>query len=115
MDWQDGSYEVLLVEVSLALLVGLSFACLFLKKCPATRRPEQLILAQTQAQVIMDLHWLILFDKKIMESASTCKVLTFVAYTGFVMSCIYTAAICVAASLHFDRHKYPCGNIMWQF
>ena len=89
MNGQEGSYEALLVDVGLALTRRPVLCLSFPQKRPATEGPEQLILAQ----VVMDLYWLILFDEKIMKSASTCKVLTFVVYT--VTSCAYTAAICV--------------------
>jgi len=97
----------LLVEVCLVLAIDLAFACLFLKTTQLREGPGQLILAQTQAQIIVDLHWLILYDDDLRASTSTCKALTLVAYVGFTVSCAYAAAICVAVSVHFDRPKYP--------
>ena len=103
---------LLLVEVCVVVAADICFMLLFLTTAKLREGPGQLILAQTQTQIIIDLHWLIWFDEKIMKSESTCKPLVFFAFLGFVMSCTYTAAICVAVSLHFDKHKYPS---LWRY
>ena len=105
-------YIPLLVEVCVVVLADISFALLFLKTPRLREGPGQLVLAQTQAQIIVDLHWLIFYYDGLKDSTTTCKALTSVAYLGFTVSCTYAAAICVAVSLHFDRPK--CPNL-WRY
>lgn len=104
-------YEVLLlVEVGVVLLADICFAVLFLKTPKLREGPGQLILAQTQAQIIVDLHWLLMILPR--NETIACSVLAAVGYVGFNASCIYTSAICVAVSVHFNAEKYPS---MWRY
>ena len=96
---------VLLVEVCVVVLADICFACLFLKTTQLREGPGQLIFVQAQAQIIVDLHWLILFFGEPSETA--CTVFSFMASLGFTISCTYTAAICVAVRMHSDKPKYP--------
>ena len=97
----------LLVEVCVVIVADICFALLFLKTTKLREGPGQFILIQTQAQIIVDLHWLLLYIEKIQISNTACTALALVAYLGFTISCTYAAAICVAVSLHCDRPKYP--------
>ena len=95
----------LLVEVCVVALADICFAFLFLKTTQLRKGPGQLILAQTQAQIIVDLARFFLFGFEI--SNKVCFFLSIVSNYMFTVSCTYVAAICVAVSLHFDQPKYP--------
>ena len=95
----------LLVEVCVVFVADICFAFLFLKFTRLREGPGQLIMAQTQAQIIVDLHWLLILSVEISDQA--CFFLSLVANYMLFVSCTYTAAICVAVSLHFDQPKYP--------
>jgi len=100
-------FTILLVEVCVVVVADICFMLLFLRTAKLREGPGQLILVQAQGQIIVDLHWLIMFDPDIEENYNACMALAFVAYFGFIMSCTYAAAICVAVSVHFDKPKYP--------
>ena len=104
----DGIYLLaLLIEAFLVLLADCCFFLLFLGIPLLREGPGQLILAQTLWQIVVELHWLVVLYWDIHNSAFLCTALNFVAYLGFVVTCVYAAAICVAVSLHFDRPSYP--------
>lgn len=98
---------VLFSVMGISLLLDLCFAYLFLKTTELREGPGQLILAQTQAQVILDLHWLTLDVVWSDPHPTACQIVAFFIYSGFVVSCAYSAAICVAVSQHFEKKEYP--------
>lgn len=102
---------VLFGIMGISLLSDLCFAFLFLKIEELREGPGQLILAQTQAQIILDLHWLSL---AVVWSPdyTACQVVAFFSHCGFVVACAYAAAICVAVSQHFDKRNYPS---LWRY
>ena len=107
------SYLVaLLVEISLALLADLCFALLYLRIPQLRGGPGQLILAQTVSQLLLDIHWFLLYYIDEADYASACKAMTVVAFLGFTASCAYSAAICVAVSKHYDQPSYPS---LWRY
>lgn len=94
-----------LVEICIVLLADLCFVFLFFKTTKLREGPGQLILAQTQVQAIVDVHWLLLLIFS-SESDSAC-IVKVVGYFGIIVSCIYASAICVAVSLHYSEQSYP--------
>jgi len=103
---------VLFGVMGISLLSDLCFAFLFLRIAELREGPGQLIFAQTQAQIILDLHWLSLSVVWKDPSHTACQIVAFFTYSGFVASCAYAAAICVAVSQHFEREKYPS---LWRY
>lgn len=108
----DAMQGVLFGVMGISLLSDLCFAFLFLKIAELREGPGQLILAQTQAQIILDLHWLTQDVVWKDPNPLACQIVAFFTYIGFVAACAYTAAICVAVSLHFDKQIYPS---LWRY
>ena len=103
---------VLFGVMGISLLSNLCFAFLFLRIAELREGPGQLIFAQTQAQIILDLHWLTLNVVWKDPHPTACQIVAFFTYSGFVVSCAYAAAICVAVSQHFEKDKYPS---LWRY
>lgn len=103
---------VMLVEISLALLAGLCFALLYLKIPQLREGPGQLILAQTVSQLLLDIHWFLLYYLDEADYASACTAMTVVAFLGFTASCTYSTAICVAVSKYYNQLSYPS---LWRY
>jgi len=103
---------VLFGLMGISLLLDLYFAFLFLRIAELREGPGQLILAQTQAQIILDLHWLTLNDVWSDKNSTTCQIVGFFIYSGCVLACAYSAAICVAVSQYFEKDKYPS---LWRY
>lgn len=64
----------LLVEGCAVLFVDICFIVLFLKIAQLREGPGQLILAQTQAQILVDLHWLFGLSFTVMTIAYICRL-----------------------------------------
>lgn len=108
----DAMTAVLFSVMGVSLLFDLCFAFLFLITAELREGPGQLILAQTQAQIILDLHWLTLNVVWGNPNSTACQVIAFFTYSGFVSSCAYAAAITIAVSQHFDKQHYPS---LWRY
>ena len=105
-------FGVLFGVMGISLLSDLCFAFLFFKIAELREGPGQLILAQTQAQIILDLHWLSLSIVWKHPPSTACQIVAFFSHSGFIIACAYSAAICVAVSQHFEKDKYPS---LWRY
>lgn len=94
------------------MLSSLCLVLLFLYIPQLREGPGQLILAHTQAQILFELHWLTL-DAVLPDKDSTaCQVMGFFDMLGYVLSCAYATAICVAVSRHFEKKEVPA---VWKY
>jgi hypothetical protein len=91
--------------MGLSLLADICFTILFLRIPKLREGPGQLIFAQNQAQILLDLHWLSLLWTS--QEHIGCACIGFITMTCFMLSCAYAAAICVWVSYHFDQQNGP--------
>lgn len=107
----NNATAALLTLASLSFLSGLCFLILFLLIRPLREGPGQLILGQCLAQVVLDLHWFSINEVWRHEKGnSACETVGFFSYCGFVMACVYSAAICIAVSKHFEYMYFPSNR-----
>lgn len=103
-----GGMVALVTLACVSFGAGVGFILLFLCIRQLREGPGQLILGQCIAQSVLDLHWLSLqaiWPHK--QGDLSCQIVGFFSYTGFVLTCSYSACIGIAVSRHFDRRKYP--------
>lgn len=102
----DPVISSLFAIVALSLVSDLGFAFLFLKTASLRSGPGQLILTQSQAQILLDLHWLSFKAVWKRKSEPGCQIVAFFTYAGFVTSCAYAAVICVAVRKYGEVLNY---------
>ena len=102
----------ILVIMCLSLLADVCFTVLFLRYPALREGPGQLILAQTQAQIFIDLHWVTLSSARPGSNPVACQIVGFFGYSGFMCACAYTAAICIAVKLNVNRRRY---SSLWKY
>lgn len=95
----DGTTLTLLLLASLSLLADILFTMLFLFLSELRKGPGELIFMQSQAQLLLDLHWVSI--SAIWPSKNHYQALCdFVAVFnnfGLALAPAYSAAICMAA------------------
>jgi hypothetical protein len=98
--------------VSLSFLADFSLILLFLLLPELRDGPGQLIFIQSQAQILLDLHWFTSDSIWPHKDATTCAIIASVNNFGLALAPAYAAAICIAANSHFERQKYPS---LWKY
>jgi len=93
----DGTTGALLA--SLSLLADIVLTVLFLSEL--RKGPGQLIFLQSQAQLLLDLHWVSI------SAICQTKTTTRPCATSWLCSITYSAAICVAVCIHFSATQIP--------
>ena len=101
----DAAAPVLLFLVSLSLLADLFLIFFFILLPELRKGPGELILLQTQAQLLPDLHWLSVSYVLPNKNTALCDVVASFNNFGLALAPAYSAAICVAACRYTDSPK----------
>lgn len=102
---------VLLGLMCISLLADICFTVFFLRIRKLREGPGQLILAQTQAQILLDLHWLTLNTVWQDKGETSCAVAGFFTMSGYMLSCAYSSSIIIySATAHF-----PTSPRLWLY
>lgn len=85
--------------------------CAFPQNSPATRRPRT---AYSGSNPDSNHHRpaLASLDTFFSDNDNVAPALAVVGYLGFLVSCTYASAICVAVSVHFNEQRYPS---LWRY
>lgn len=84
------------VVLCLSLLADGVFTYFFVTTAELRKSPGQLILAQTQAQIILNLLWLLVLCVWLGKDSTLCYVLDALCSFFFILACCYMAVICLA-------------------
>lgn len=105
----DFTTPALLFLVSLSLLADIFLIILFLWLSELRKGPGELIFLQSQAQLLLDLHWVsisTIWPSK-NHYQTLCDIVATVNNFGLALAPAYSAAICIAACRYFERPTTP--------
>lgn len=103
----DPTAIALLILVSLSVLAGLCLVLLFILYPELRKGPGWLILLQSIAQLLPDLHWLsitaVWANKDHLETL--CDIVASFNNFGLALAPAYSAAICISQCRHFNSQE----------